>query len=179
AINAGFFGLEAGAGWLAHSLGLVADSLDMLADAFVYGLALWAVGRAAVAQQRVARAAGYLQLGLALGGLAETVRRLLAPAPAPNVALMVGIAGLALLGNVATLRLLGRANPAQAHIRASQIFTSTDVAVNLGVMLAAGLVYLAHAPWPDLVVGLVVFGLVGRGAWQIFALARPAAAPLA
>ena len=179
-INAFFFVLEMGAGWLARSLGLVADSLDMLADALVYGLALYAVGRAAGTQQRVARAAGYLQLALAIGGFVETGRRFLYPEPSPRVGWMLGIAGLALLGNWATLHLLGRARPGQAHIQASQIFTSTDIIVNLGVMLAAGLVYLTRSPWPDLLVGLVVFGLVARGARQIFALsASPSSPPAA
>ncbi|QKG55041.1 cation transporter [Hymenobacter sp. BRD67] len=171
-INAGFFVLELGMGWLARSLGLVADSLDMLADALVYALALYAVGQAARTQRRVAQAAGYLQAALALGGIGETVRRFMAPAPSPNVALMVGIACLALLGNWATLRLLQRASTEQVHIQASQIFTSNDVLVNLGVMGAAGLVQLTHSPWPDLLIGLLVFALVGRGAGQILALAK-------
>lgn len=173
AINTFFFGLEMGTGWLARSMGLVADSLDMLADALVYALALYAVGQAASTQRGVARAGGYLQVALAVGGVVETVRRVLAPAPAPNVALMLGIAFLALLGNGATLRLLQRANTDQAHIKASQIFTSNDVVVNIGVMLAAVLVYFTRSPWPDLIIGLMVFAAVGRGAWQIFALSRP------
>ena len=44
--------VEIVAGWLAQSTGLIADSLDMLADAFVYGLSLWAVGRASAAKLR-------------------------------------------------------------------------------------------------------------------------------
>ena len=33
-----------GTGWISKSMGLVADSLDRLADPFVYGLSLYAVG---------------------------------------------------------------------------------------------------------------------------------------
>lgn len=40
-------------GWAAHSMGLIADSLDMLADSLVYGLSLAAVG--AVVAQRLIR----------------------------------------------------------------------------------------------------------------------------
>lgn len=175
AINTFLFLLEMGAGWLARSMGLVADSLDMLADALVYALALYAVGRAASTQRGVARAGGYLQLALAVGGVVETVRRFIVPEPAPNVALMLGIAFLALLGNWATLRLLQRASTDQVHIKASQIFTSNDVVVNLGVMVAAVLVYFTHSPLPDLIIGFIVFAVVGRGAWQIFALSKPSA----
>src|SRR5690606_16760658 len=41
AINAAMFALELIAGWIAESTGLIADSLDMFADAAVYGVALW------------------------------------------------------------------------------------------------------------------------------------------
>ena len=43
-INFSFFTIEITTGLFSKSMGLVADSLDMLADAFVYGLSLWAVG---------------------------------------------------------------------------------------------------------------------------------------
>ncbi len=88
---------------------------------------------------------------------------------------MVGVSFLALLGNWATLRLLRQANTDQVHIKASQIFASNGILVNLGVLVAAVLVYVARSPLPDLVIGLVVFALVARGAWQIFALSKSSA----
>ena len=45
AINGFMFLAEVILGWLAQSTGLIADSLDMLADAGVYGISLYAVGR--------------------------------------------------------------------------------------------------------------------------------------
>jgi Co/Zn/Cd efflux system component len=47
AINAAMFVAEGIAGLLAHSTALLADSLDMLGDAFVYGLSLYALHRSA------------------------------------------------------------------------------------------------------------------------------------
>ena len=43
-INFFFFALEMVTGFIAGSMGLVADSLDMLADSIVYALSLFAVG---------------------------------------------------------------------------------------------------------------------------------------
>jgi Co/Zn/Cd efflux system component len=43
-INFFFFVIEIITGFMAGSMGLVADSLDMLADSIVYGLSLIAVG---------------------------------------------------------------------------------------------------------------------------------------
>jgi Co/Zn/Cd efflux system component len=52
-------------GLISKSMGLVANSLDMLADSFVYGLSLWAVGSTVRRKKIVARLSGYFQLTLA------------------------------------------------------------------------------------------------------------------
>lgn len=172
AINAGLFVLELGAGLLSRSLGLVADSLDMLADALVYGLSLWAVGRATADKKRVARISGLLQLALAVLGLAEVVRRFTGGGEAPDAVPMLAVSLVALLGNVTSLRVLGGARSREVHLRASQIFTANDVLVNLGVIVAGGLVWLSGSALPDLVVGGVVFVVVASGAWRILRLSR-------
>ena len=51
AINAVMFVVEVVLGWLAESTGLIADSLDMLADAGVYGLSLGLLRRPAGPEQ--------------------------------------------------------------------------------------------------------------------------------
>ena len=53
-INFSFFVIEITTGFISRSMGLVADSLDMLADAAVYGLSLWAVGTAVTRKKKVA-----------------------------------------------------------------------------------------------------------------------------
>ena len=68
-INFAFFIIEITTGFISKSMGLVADSLDMLADALVYGLSLWAVGSTVLRKKKVARLSGYFQLALALIGL--------------------------------------------------------------------------------------------------------------
>ena len=57
-VNFLFFTVEIVAGVLSHSMGLVADSLDMLADAFVYGISLLAVGAVRARKKRIARLSG-------------------------------------------------------------------------------------------------------------------------
>lgn len=171
-INAFFFLLEVVAGFVAHSMGLVADALDMLADALVYGLALYAVSQAVSTQKRVAQLSGYFQLALAVGGLVEVLRRFAVGEQEPNFGLMMGISTLALLGNLVSLYLLQRSRSQQAHMQASQVFTSNDVIANLGVIIAGALVYVTGSGLPDLLIGLVVFGLVARGAFRIFQLAK-------
>jgi Co/Zn/Cd efflux system component len=57
-------------------------------------------------------------------------------------------------------------------MKASWIFTSNDVIVNLGVILAGVLVYLTESNKPDLIIGSIVFLLVARGAFRIFKLSK-------
>ena len=172
AINGGFFLIEMATGLISGSMGLVADSLDMLADAIVYGLSLWAVGKAYSSKQQVAAVSGYFQLALALLGIVETVRRFLGHGDVPVFQTMIVISLLALAGNAASLWLLNRSKSSEAHIQASKIFTSNDVIINIGVIIAGVLVYFTASRLPDLVVGSIVFLIVIRGAFRILKLAK-------
>lgn len=172
AINFFFFALEMLTGFLARSMGLVADSLDMLADSIVYALSLFAVGGTVSRKKNIAGAAGYFQLALALLGFAEVIRRFLGHGETPDYRLMIIISLLALTGNAICLYLLQKSKSKEAHMQASRIFTSTDVIVNLGVIVAGVLVCLTASKLPDLIVGTIVFMLVGRGAYRILQLSK-------
>lgn len=169
-INAVLFAGELIAGLLAGSMGLVADSLDMLADAVVYGLSLMAVGGGTSKKKQVARWSGYFQFGLAVLGLVEVGRRFASGEVIPDVTTMIAVAALALVGNVATLALLSKTRREEAHMQASWIFTSNDIKVNLLVIASGVLVFFMASPIPDLIAGGVIFVIVARGARQILAL---------
>ena len=171
-INAAFFVGELTAGLLAGSMGLVADSLDMLADALVYALSLAAVGGSLSRKKRLARRSGFLQLGLAVFGLVEVARRFVVDESAPHVATMVTVAALALVGNVATLWLLSKAQRGEAHVEASWIFTSNDIKVNGLVIASALVVWATSSAIPDLIAGALIFLIVANGAQRIFVLSK-------
>lgn len=172
AINIGFFGLEVLTGFLAHSMGLVADSLDMMADGIVYGLALFAVGGTVATKKTIARTSGYFQMALAILGFIEIVRRFTGGEEMPLFQVMILISALALIGNAASLVILQRSKSNDAHIRASLICTSNDVIANAGVIVAGVLVLLTGSKYPDLIVGAIVFTLVFEGSWRMLRLAR-------
>ncbi len=169
-INASIFILESISGFIAQSMGLVADSLDMLADAIVYALSLYAVGKAAEKKKNVARISGYFQFTLAIFGLVEVIRRFIGSEEAPSYSTMVIVSLLALLANSISLYLMHRSKNREAHMQASLIFTSNDVIVNVGVIIAGGLVYMSGSALPDLIIGAIVFLLVSRGAYRILKL---------
>lgn len=172
AINFGFFLLEVITGLIAHSMGLVADSLDMLADAIVYGLSLYAVGRALVYKKKIAKISGYFQLGLAIFGFLEVIRRFLGFGETPVFKTMILISILALIGNSVSLFILQRSKNQEAHMKASVIFTSNDVLANIGVIIAGIFVYYTHSRYPDLMVGLIIFLIVARGSFKIMQLSK-------
>lgn len=172
-INLSFFVLEIVFGILSKSMGLVADSLDMMADALVYAISLLAVGKGLVRQKRVAKMAGYFQIVLAVLGFAEVLRRFFSAVRLPDANTMIAVSVLALLGNALCLYLLQQSQSReQAHMKASLIFTSNDVVINLGVIVAGLLVMALNSNWPDLIIGAIVFLLVIQGARRILKLAK-------
>lgn len=162
AINASMFVLEFGTGLLAGSTALVADSLDMFADATVYSIALYAVGRSTAAKKRAAGLSGLFQVGLALLVLADVVRRFVLGSD-PEPTWMVGIGLLALAANTVCLLLIAKHRQGEIHMRASWIFSKNDVIANLGVIAAGFLVSFTGSRLPDLVIGLIVAAIVLRG----------------
>jgi cation diffusion facilitator family transporter len=165
-INAIMFVIELVIGWIAQSTGLIADSLDMLADAAVYGISLYAVGKGALRQARSARISGLLQITLGFGVLFEVVRRLMFGSE-PESLLIMTVGFVALLANVACLMLISRHRDGGVHMRASWIFSTNDVIANLGVILSGVLVALLGSRYPDLIIGTLISLVVIRGGFTI------------
>lgn len=175
AINAVMFVVEFTAGLLASSTGLTADSLDMLADASVYAISLYAVGRSARIRGRAALGSGVLQIVLGAGVLADVVRRFVVGSD-PVSAIILTVGGVALAANVTCLLLLAKHRHGDVNLRASWIFSTNDVIANTGVIVSGALVWGTASRYPDLVIGLVISALVVRGGVRIIREARAALA---
>ncbi|NLR91429.1 cation transporter [Flammeovirga agarivorans] len=172
-INFVCFLLEITTGVISKSMGLVADSLDMLADSFVYGISLFAVGGTLTRKKRVAKISGYFQITLAVIGFVEVLRRFFIIEKIPNFSVMIIISVFALIANGLCLYLLQKAkNKEEVHMKASMIFTSNDIIINLGVIIAGVLVKFLNSNSPDLIIGTIVFGLVIQGALRILKVAN-------
>ena len=171
-INLVFFVLEMTFGIVANSMGLVADSLDMLADSFVYGLSLFAVGAVVAQKKRVAKFSGYIQIILSLIGIVEVFRRYFMKDSMPDYSTMIIVSAFALPANLLCLYLLQKSQSKDAHMKASMIFTSNDIIINAGVIVAGVLVGVLSNRLPDLIVGSIVFVIVLRGAQRILKLSK-------
>lgn len=172
-INAVMFVTELAFGLLAQSTGLIADSLDMLADAAVYGIALYAVGRGLLRQTKAAEVSGYLQTILGTGVLLEVVRRVMFGSE-PESMLIVSVGAAALVANLVCLGLISKHRNGGIHMRASWIFSTNDVIANLGVIVSGVLVAVLGSRIPDLIVGAVISAIVVRGGMQILKETRQA-----
>ena len=172
-INFAFFIIEMITGFISKSIGLVADSLDMLADSFVYGISLFAVGGSFIKKKKIAKIAGYFQIILAIIGFIEIARRFIGNENIPNFKAMIIISIFALLANGICLYIMQKSKSKnEAHMKASLIFTSNDVVINLGVIIAGILVNWLNSRIPDLVIGIIVFVLVIQGAFRILKLSN-------
>lgn len=168
-INGIMFFVELTVGWFAQSTGLIADSLDMFADAAVYGLALFAVGQSMKMKLRAAHLSGWLQVLLALGALSEVLRRFIYGSE-PISELMMSFGLLALIANSTCLILIAKQKDSGAHMKASWIFSANDVIANSGVILAGVLVAWTGSRYPDLIIGLIIGVIVLNGARRILQL---------
>lgn len=166
ALNAGMFVVELIGGIIGESSGLIADSLDMLADASAYGIAIAAVSRGPLFKARAATVSGTILLLLGLGACVAVIVRAITGSE-PESLIMAVLATPALVVNTIVLRLLSKHRDGEVHLRATWIFTRADVIANLAVLVAALLVFVTRSRYPDLIVGFGIGLYVTREALEI------------
>lgn len=165
-INLGQSAAGIGLGMWAASTALMGAGLDNLADASVYAVSLFAVGRSVMVKVRAARLSGFLLIGLAVLLLVEVLRRF-AGGEEPVGPAMMAMAAINAALNLVCLRLLRRHRGEDVNFKASAIFTSNDSIVNGAIVLSGALVMWLGSNVPDLVLGVVVAGIAANGGREI------------
>jgi len=166
-INGVMFIAEFAAGSISDSSALIADSMDMLADATVYAIAMYATGRGLHAKIRAAHASGVFQIVLAFGVMLDVIRHFtFGSDPESTLMIVMGLAAFA--ANVVCLILIAKHRNGEIHMRASWVFSRNDVLANLGVIVSGGLVALLASPLPDLIIGFAISIIVMRGGISIY-----------
>lgn len=165
-INLVMFFAEFGAGLVAGSAALMADATDMLGDAFVYGLSLYAIARSDRWKAGVAAFKGAFILLLGLGILVNVAIEIKSGVP-PSSTLMLVFGGLALVANLVCLSLLWRFRAQDLNMASTFECSRNDVISNVGVLAAAGLVAATSSPWPDILIGLAMAAVVLRSAVRV------------
>jgi Co/Zn/Cd efflux system component len=165
-INLAMFFVEFSAGLLASSTSLMADSVDMLGDALVYILSLYALNRGMRWRAGAALAKGAMIALLGVGIMIEVALKLVhGVTPAPTTMVVFGV--MALGANLACLGLLYRHRNRDVNLSSTFECSRNDVIANVGVLLAAGGVYVFNAGWPDIIVGALIATLFLRSALRV------------
>jgi Co/Zn/Cd efflux system component len=174
-INLTMFVVEFVAGLAAHSTALLADSVDMLGDAIVYGFSLYVIGRGAIWQARGALLKGSIMAAFAAGIVVEVAAKLTrGVSPASDIMSVVGV--IALIANASVLAFLWRHRSDDLNMRSAWLCSRNDVIANAGVILAAAGVAITRTPWPDIVVGVGIAALFAMSAVSVLrdAIRQPA-----
>jgi cation diffusion facilitator family transporter len=156
-------------GWrLANSAALLADALDMLADASGYAVAYLAIGGSLRRQRAAARWNGAMLMALGLGVFAEVANRWF-HSTEPSGPWIMAFACLSLIANGIVLRMLHRyRHVSEVHLRATWVDTRADVLVNIGVLAAGTLVAVSGYRVVDLVTGIVIGAFVIHEGWELW-----------
>jgi Co/Zn/Cd efflux system component len=166
AINAVMFVVELTAGLLGNSVSLVADSLDMLGDALVYGFSLYVVARGAAMKARAALFKGIIMAGFGFFVLGQAIYRIVVP-QLPVFEAIGAIGLLALAANGVCFYLLWRHRADDINMSSVWLCSRNDIIANVSVLFAALGVWLTRSGWPDIVVGLALAALFLRSALHV------------
>ncbi len=178
ALNTAFVAIEAGYGFWAHSLALLADAGHNLSD--VFGLAL-AWGATVLAARRpndrftyglrastiLAALFNAVFLLIAVGAIAvEAVQRFGDPQPVAGSTVMV-VAGIGVVINTVTALLFMSGRKGDLNIRAAFLHMAADAAISLGVVLSGFLITATAWQWIDPVTSLLIVVLIVAGTWGL------------
>jgi len=170
-INAAMFLLESSAGVLGHSTALLADSVDMLGDAIVYGVSLAVIARGGAWQARAALSKGVIMAAFGIGVLAQAVVKIVI-GQTPSAEVMGGVGLCALVANGVCLAVLWSRRRDDINMRSAWLCSLNDVTGNAAVLLAGAAVAITGSGWPDIVVGLLIAGMFGTSAVGVIRSAR-------
>lgn len=163
AINAVMFLIELTAGLLAGSVSLIADSLDMLGDALVYGFSIYVVARGARMKAKAALLKGGIMAAFGLFVFGQAMYKIIFPhIPIFETIGLIGL--LALVANSICLVLLWRHRADDVNMSSVWLCSRNDIIANVSVLCAAVGVWLTGSGWPDILVGLALAALFLRSA---------------
>ncbi len=177
-ITAAVMVAEALGGWFAGSLALLADAGHMLADTAALGLALF-VARVAQRPATPERSFGLLRLeilaalvngalliAIAIGIGIEAWDRLRTP-PSVDGPLLLAVAGVGLVANLVTLRILHHGHEHSLNQRGAYLHVLGDLLGSVGALAAGALVVTTGWILADPLISVLITLLVLGSAWRL------------
>lgn len=177
-LNMVFVVVEAGYGFFAGSMALVADAGHNLSD--VLGLLIaWGAtilsGRSPSerftygfkSSSILAALLNAALLLVALGAITlETIERLIAPEPVNGRTVMI-VAAIGIVINTATALLFLSGRKSDLNIRGAFLHMAADALVSAGVLVSGLLILLTGRLWIDPVTSLVIVVVIAIGTWGL------------
>lgn len=165
-INGAMFFIEGIYGWFAQSSALMADALDMLGDAAIFGFSLYVIRLGSIWQSRAGYIKGIIMALFSISVLAGALYRTFNPV-VPEATTMGIIGFLALGANLVCAIMLLGFRDSDINMRSAWLCSRNDVLANVGVLLAAGGVAWTQSSWPDLIVGVSISALILKSAIEV------------
>jgi cobalt-zinc-cadmium efflux system protein len=170
--------VEVAGGIISGSLALLADAGHMLTDAFSLGLA-WAAFHISERPADLRRTYGYHRFQvlaafingamlLAIVGwiIFEGVMRLISPEPVQGE-MMLGVAALGLLANIAAAYVLHGGDQHSLNMRSALLHVIGDLLGSVGAMLAAAVIMATGFYAADPIISIVISVLIVVSAWRV------------
>lgn len=165
-INLAMFVIEITAGFLARSNALLADSLDMLGDTFVYGVSIAVLTHHPAIRAKASFVKGATMSLLGLYVVGEIIYKLFNPL-VPQAEIITTIGVLALGANALSFALLLKYKNKDLNARSAWICSRNDVIANISVIGAGILVARFNSMWPDIIIGFGIAMMVLRSSLHI------------
>ncbi|MGN6280113.1 MAG: cation diffusion facilitator family transporter [Sphingomonas sp.] len=177
-LNVAFVAIEAGFGFVAHSVALLADAGHNLSD--VLGLAV-AWGGATLAKSAPSKRFTYglrgssilaaltnaVLLLVALGAIVlEAIQRFGDPATTAGTTVSA-VAGVGIVVNLATALLFARGRKGDINIRGAFLHMAADAAVSAGVVVAGLIIWKTGIGWIDPAVSLAIAAIIFWQTWGL------------
>ena len=177
-LNIIFVAVEAGYGWWANSLALLADAGHNLSD--VLGLLIawggYALAKVAPSRDRtygwrgstiLAAMFNALLLLIAVGAIAwEAIGRFATPSEVPAI-VVIAVAGVGVVINTITAMLFMRGRENDLNIRGAYLHMAADALLSLGVVVAGILIAWTGWMWIDPMTSLAIAFVILIGTWGL------------
>lgn len=177
-LNGGFVVIEAGYGFAANSMALIADAGHNLGD--VLGLIVAYLGARLVRRRASARftyglkkssilaaLVNALLLMVVVGGIGvEALHRMVEPRSVDGATVMA-VAAVGIVVNGGTALLFARGRKGDLNVRGAYLHMLADAAVSAGVVIAGALTLWSGDLWIDPAASLIVAAVILWGTWGL------------
>ncbi len=165
-INYSVFFIEFICGYYSKSTALMADSLDLLGDAAIYGISWYALTQGPLWNVRAGFFKGLVMAMFGFFVLGQAVYRAIS-GTVPFSLTVTGIGLMALFANAICMLFLFKYRETDINMRSTWLCSRNDIFANIGVLISAGLVALTGSGMPDVIIGFAIAALYLKTAYDV------------